>query len=66
MVESELLISRAKLFENKKYIIVVSKEKGNESAVDADSKLGVIKSNMDKKITEQGEVLDKVGDNIMR
>ena len=66
MVESELLISRSKLFENKKYIIVVSKEKGNESAVDADSKLGVIKNNMDKKITEQGEVLDKVGDTIMR
>lgn len=66
MVESELLISRAKLFENKKYIIVVSKEKGNESKVDADSKLGVIKANMDKKVAEQENVLNKVSNTIMR
>ena len=64
MVESELLISRSNLFYGKKYIIVVRKEKGSESTIDADSKLGVIKANMDKKIEEQSGILDKVSSNL--
>ena len=60
MVESEFLISRARLFYGKKYIIVVRKEKGSESNIDADSKLGVIKLNMDNKIKDQSKILDRV------
>lgn len=66
MVESELLISRNKLFEGKKYIIVVSKEKGEKSSADADSKVGMLKNIMDRKVTEQGTILEKVNDKIMR
>ena len=65
MVESELLISRSKLFEeNKKYIIVVKKEKGEVGSVGADSKLGIIKMKMGKKISEQRNMVERITKNL--
>ena len=64
MVESELLISRAKLFYGKKYIIVVTKEKPEYVATDITSQLGMMKSNMNKKFKEHTRVLMEITDNL--
>ena len=53
MVESEVFISRLKLFKNQRYIIMINKVTGNQSYVDAESKLQVIKISMDKTVDEQ-------------
>ena len=64
MVESELLISRANLFYGRKYIIVVTKEKADDTAADVTSQLGMMKSSMNKKLKEQTRVLLKISDNL--
>ena len=64
MVESELLISRSKLFYGKKYIIVVTKEKPEYIATDITSQLGMMKSNMNKKFKEHTRVLMEITENL--
>ena len=64
MVESELLISRARLFYGKKYIIVVTKEKAEDSITDVTSQLGIVKKNMNKKIKEQSAILNRITENL--
>ena len=66
MVESELLISRSVLFQDKKYIIVIKKEKGDDSAADADGKIGILKANMDRKIVDQSNTVDRISSNLER
>ena len=58
MVETELLVSRKRLFSNKKYLIIIEKETGETSKVDAESKLQILKSSMAKKVEDQKTVLD--------
>ena len=58
MVETELLVSRKRLFKNKKYLIIIEKETGETSKVDAESKLQIVKISMEKKVEEQKVILD--------
>jgi len=64
MVESELLISRTKLFKRKKYIILISKETADSTTSDSDSKLGILKASMDVRINEQNETLQQITTNL--
>ena len=64
MVESEQLISRSTLFYGKKYIIVIKKEKGDDTANDNDSKLAIIKAHMDKNIDNQSKKVDTITQNL--
>jgi hypothetical protein len=60
MVETELLISRKRLFKNKKYLIIIAQEKGETSRVDAESKLMILKQYMFKKVNEQEKRLKEI------
>lgn len=60
MVETELLLSRKTLFKNKKYLIIIEKEKGETSKIDAESKLAILKLNMMKKVSEQKVILENL------
>ena len=64
MVESEQLISRSTLFYGKKYIIVIKKEKGDDTANDNDSTLAIIKAHMDKNIDNQSKKVDTITQNL--
>jgi len=57
MAESELLISRKRLFKNKKYIIIIQKETGELESANAESKIAIIRSHMGKLMKSQDRVL---------
>ena len=60
MVESEVLINRKALFKKQKYIIIVARERGETGEFDAESKLSVIKHNMDRQVNNQKNELDRI------
>ena len=53
MVESEVLINRKKLFKKQKYMIIVARVKGETADFSADSKMEIIKHNMNLQVQLQ-------------
>lgn len=64
MVETELMISRDILFKHNKYIIILEKQKGSITQNDIESKLAVIKQNLDLQVANQNEMTDKITKNL--
>jgi hypothetical protein len=57
MVENEMLINRAAIFKDAKYIIVIQEEKAEESAISWEGRLQTLKKYMDKSVYEQNKLL---------
>lgn len=64
MVESEVLINRKKLFKKQKYMIIVARVKGETADYNADSKMEVIKNNMNIQVQHQKAELDRIQHNL--
>jgi len=60
MVESEVLINRRKLFKKHKYIIIVSRERGKSTPVDAETRLQIIKNSMENQVSIQNNHLNEI------
>ena len=60
MVEYEPFISRVKLFQANKHIIVIKKEKADSIEVNNNSVFGIIKANIMMKSDQQNEKLIKI------
>jgi hypothetical protein len=68
MVENEMLINRAAIFKDAKYIIVIQEERAEESAISWEGRLQTLKKYMDKSVYEQNKLLkslqESIGDKI--
>ena len=64
MAESELLISRKSLFKQKKYIVLIEKERGDGHQGGHESKIAVIKDFMELQLKKQGRLLEKMERNL--
>lgn len=64
MVESEVLINRKKLFKKQKYMIIVARVKGETADFSADSKMEIIKHNMNLQVQLQKAELDQIQHNL--
>lgn len=64
MVESEVLINRRKLFKKHKYMIIVTRVRGETGEMDADSKLSVIRNNMDLQVRVQNKEVENIQKNL--
>lgn len=60
MVETELIISRKRIFNNKKYLIIIEQEREETGVVDPESKLLNLKQYIFKKVSEQEKILKNI------